>query len=85
MIRLFIGIALFISIFALPWWCSLVLATYGAFRYPHFIEAIIAGCIIDIQYGTHALFGIPVAATGIGIVLVLGMYIVRKHIRYGAF
>jgi len=59
-LRILADIIIFLSILFLPWWVTIFLVLFGIFFFNHFYEAIIAGILIDLLYGTRAeeFFGI---------------------------
>lgn len=83
--RVTIAFCLIVGAFILPWWATLLLALYGAFRFPLFVEALVAGVIIDTLYGTHELFGIPGVATLSAVGISAFMMFIRRHIRHESF
>jgi hypothetical protein len=83
--RYIIAGCLILSAFVLPWWVTLLIALYGAFRFSWFFEALIAGLIIDSMYETHAIWGISGFATLLACLIVLSMTFIRRHIRHDSF
>ncbi len=83
--RISIAIIVIVSAFVLPWWVPAAVSLYGALRFPFFLEALVAGVIIDVLYGTHNILGIPGFATLCALVLISVMTFVRSRIRYESF
>ena len=47
---------LFLSVFLLPWWITVLLAVAGVLLIHNFYEVVIAGVLIDLLYGTSTAF-----------------------------
>lgn len=54
-LRIFINIALLVSIFYLPWWATTFIVLFGIFIFKNFYEAVLAGFLMDILYGTKTI------------------------------
>jgi hypothetical protein len=81
--RITCDIALFISIFLLPWWLSISFATVLLFYFDSYIEAVIAALLLDLLYGAPlpVLFGFRFVFTiSVGI-LFLAMEPLKKRLR----
>jgi hypothetical protein len=85
MFRFFIALLSLASSFLFPWWVTLCIVAYGSFQFPFFVEGIVAGFLIDLQYATHPLLGTSAILTIVCAVLCFGMRIIRRHVRYEAF
>lgn len=83
--RYIIASIVIVSAFMLPWWVPAAVSLYGALRFPFFLEALVAGVIIDVLYGTHDILGIPGFAVLCALVLIIVMTFVRSRIRYESF
>jgi hypothetical protein len=78
--RLIFDIAVFVSVFTLPWWLTFILVVVGIFMFAHFYEFIVAGSIV---YALHATIG---SATFLSspvwfAVVITGMYIAIQILR----
>lgn len=51
--RVFFDIVLFVSLFVLPWWVSMILLLVGIFKFKDFYEFIIAIVIMYSLYRTN--------------------------------
>ncbi len=80
--RYIIAIVVIISAFALPWWVPAIVSLYGALRFPLFLEALVAGVIVDVLYGTHTILGIPGFVSLCALVLIVVATFIRSHIRH---
>jgi len=80
--RLFVGVGVLLGAIVFPWWIALGFSIYGTLRFRWFIEALCAGVLIDLMYGTHNLFGIPGIATLVSLILIVLMTYIRTYIRY---
>jgi hypothetical protein len=77
--RIIFDVILFISVFALPWWISILLLFIGLFAYNNFYEFIIANSII---YSLYSPFGDRLISSPVFFSLVvIVLYIVIKIIR----
>ncbi len=58
--RILIDIFIFLSILFFPWWITVILVIWGVFLFDNFYEALLAGLLIDLLYGTRTeeFFGI---------------------------
>ncbi|GMU74118.1 MAG: hypothetical protein AMXMBFR44_3170 [Candidatus Campbellbacteria bacterium] len=82
MLRYLIAFCTIVSAFMFPWWTALLFSLYGAFRFPWFLEALVAGLIIDSVYGTHTVLGVPGIATVTALCIVGAMMFFRRYVRY---
>jgi len=48
--RIFLGIALLLSILYFPWWITLLVSLIGFLAYPSYPEALFAGLAFDMLY-----------------------------------
>ena len=83
--RIALDLILFLSLFATPWWVSLIIALAGIFFFTHFYEIVVAGFIMDIVYGTPnaSFFGIHFLSSIVAILLlVIGAFIKKRMIFY---
>jgi len=81
--RIFVAPALFLSVFFLPWWFTVLLAIAGIFFIQNFYEVVIAGLLIDLLYGTDTalFFGFSAVFTIGALALVVLGERLKKNIR----
>lgn len=56
-LRISFLVLLLLAVIMLPWWLSLVLLLYFAWRVPFFYEAVMAGLVFDLLYGLPSTTG----------------------------
>ncbi len=82
-LRIFINGILLLSIFYLPWWSTAFFVLLGIFLFKNFYEAIFAGLLLDLLYGTGVkeFYGIWfVFAVSFSVFFILGERL-KKNIR----
>ncbi len=55
--RIYFDIFLFVSLFFLPWWFSVIVILIGFYLFERFFEGAIAGFSLDLIFGYIVLFG----------------------------
>ncbi len=76
-------VALFLSVFFLPWWITVLLAIVGILFIQNFYEVVVAGLLIDLLYGTDTslFFGFSAVFTIGALALVVLGERFKKNIR----
>jgi hypothetical protein len=82
MFRFCIAVCVIVSALLFPWWVTLALLLYASFRFPPFVEGVIAGFLIDMQYASHPLWGTTALMTVLATLICFLMLGIRRHIRY---
>ena len=82
-LRIAAGIVLFISVFWLPFWLTLLYALACLYFFDSFYEIIPAFMLVDLLYGAHEhrFFGFALVATAISIVAIVGMRALKRFLR----
>lgn len=80
-LRIFFGIILLLSIVWASWWLSIALMLLGSMLYRGYWEALVAGVVTDLLFGTPSNLsgGIHYIATALGLVF----FIISSTIRQG--
>lgn len=81
--RRIFSVCLFVAFLALPYWVYIPLVIIGIIWFPFYIEAVVAGFLIDVLYGgMHELFfGFPFIFALFAAVLVGVALPLRDQIR----
>jgi hypothetical protein len=82
--RILVDALLFASLLWLPWWCSALIALAAVFIFEWYLEAVIAGFLMDSLYGVPSarFHGFTFLATAAGgIMLAVSLY-ARPKLRY---
>ena len=80
--RVIFDVILFISVFVLPWWISVLLLFIGIFAFSNFYEFIIANVIIYSLYSNlgDRLISSPIFFSSIIIILYIIIQSIRNNI-----
>lgn len=73
LVRCIYVLAVFINLFLLPWWWTLLWCLVGCWLFPHFIEAVFAAVLIDSVFLPH---GFP------WLVVTLLLAVLLSNVRY---
>ncbi|MEK7105827.1 MAG: hypothetical protein AAB895_00535 [Patescibacteria group bacterium] len=77
--RVIFDIVLFISVFTMPWWLTVILAFVGIFSFKHFYEFIIVGIVM---YSLFAIPGTNFISNPVYVSLIIGIvYIGIQYLR----
>lgn len=77
-------ILLLISVIALPFWISVILALAAMFYFNFFIEAIFIFLISDLIHGVSEpkLFNLVFASFFVSVLIFVGMEVLKKKLRF---
>lgn len=71
--RIIFDIVVFISVFILPWWLSLIVILVGIFVWPYFFESFILAIFLD---GFHGISGISFHGHNAFFVLLVSVFFI---------
>lgn len=74
----FLGVLLYA-----PWWVVFIVAVYGVFVFPWYVEILFAGLLFDILYGAFSLpfFGLGIIGFFVSLVLFFGTQKIKQNLR----
>lgn len=78
--RIFLDLVLFLSIFFLPWWLTLIAAGIMVYIFDSFFEILVVGFVLDTLYGIGnqgVLWGLPLSIS-LSIFFLLSFF-VKEH------
>ncbi len=86
MFRLFSNVLIFLSIFLLPSYISILIIILGTLIFEKFLESMIYGFVLDILYGNGSIFGFHFAYffTLVGIFFYFISFKTKTFIRFSA-
>lgn len=84
MLRIIASVILLCSILFMPFWLSVILAFFAIVYFPLYFEAVILFFLSDLLYGAREarFFGIVVISFIIAILLLAGMEIFKKKLKF---
>ena len=82
-LRILAGILLLISIFWLPFWCTIVYALFCLYYFASYYEVFPAFLLVDLVYGTQEtrFLGFGLVGLAIAFVFFFGMELLKKKLR----
>lgn len=82
--RVITGIVLFLSIFFVPFWVSLVLAVFAIIYFDYFFEAVFSMLVSDILYGVREekLWNIVFFSTIVLMLFLILMEVFKRYLKF---
>ena len=82
--RILFSLILLGSTLLLPFWVSLILAIFGMFIFPNYLEAVFLACISDLIFGINEpkFFGITMVATLFTAILFILIGFIKKKLKF---